>query len=201
MGFFKLEIARARKFIEGSGDNNWEAIACSKDTDHQRAGRRLTDLFLDVLSWNVVDFSRTMLSDVVITEHALEVLRNARLTGFAVNAARISSAPTGVDRSQLRQLWEFVVTGKGGAAHKDSGILELGRCDACGLVTFSAFENGILINSDTYDGSDFFTVTEYPKYILASLRAKSVVENSRLSNIEFVDSSQLRWPEGVVSPT
>jgi hypothetical protein len=200
MTFYKLEIGRGRKFIEGSSDNDWEPIVCSKDPGHQRTGRRVTDLFLDVLSWNVVDFSRTMLSDVVITDHALEVLRGASLTGFAIKPTRVSSFPVGIKGSEIPQLWEFVPTGTAGAAHRDSGIVELHKCEGCGLVRYSSFKNGIIVNEETYDGSDFFTVIEYPKYILASPRAKLVIERNRLSNVGFVQSSNLQWPKGVTEP-
>lgn len=200
MGFYELQVGRDRTFVEGASTNDWESITCEKDPGHQRAGRRLTELFLDILSRNVVDFSRTMLSDVVITDHALDALRGARLTGFEVRPAMIERVPAGVKRSDLPRLWEFIVTGKGGPAHKASGIVELLKCDACGLVRYSAFEHGILVDESTYDGSDFFTVTEYPKYVLVNPRARLAIEQARLTNVEFVESSQLQWPKGVVKP-
>lgn len=200
MNFYELQVGRERKSIEGASVNDWESITCDKDPGHQRAGRRLTELFVDILSWNVTDFSRTMLSDIVITDHALGVLRGAGLTGFGVRPAKIEGLPSGVRRPALPRLWEFLVTGKGGPAHKASGIAELLKCEGCGLVRFSAFEHGILVDECTYDGSDFFTVTEYPKYVLVSPRAKAAIEQARLTNVKFVESSQLEWPEGVVKP-
>ena len=200
MTFYELQVRRARKFIEGASLNDWESIVCKTDPGHQRAGRRLTDLFLDVLSWNVVDFSRTMLSDIVFTDRALKVLREAGLTGFEIRNTNIEGLPAGVKSSALPTLWEFVVTGYAGPAHSASGIVKLRKCDACGLVTNSAFERGLLVNESTYDGSDFFTVAEYPKYVLASHRAKVAIESAGLTNIEFVDSSKLEWPKGVAKP-
>lgn len=197
---YELQISRAQQFVEGAHQNDWESVVCAKDPGHQRAGRRLTELFLDVVSWNVVDFSRTMLSDVVITDHALQVLRESELTGFEVRPTQIKRLPNGVNRSDLPKLWEFIATGKGGPAHASSGIVELWRCNTCGLVRYSAFEHGILVDESTYDGSDFFTVSEYPKYVLASERAKAVVEKARLTNVRFVESSKLDWPKGVVKP-
>ena len=200
MSFQHLEISRQRKFIEGSSENDWESIICSRDLGHQRAGRRLTDLFLDILTWNVMDFSRTMLSDVVITDHALEVFRDAGLTGFTVKPTQVSKCPARVDGSHLPPLWELIPTGTAGAAHKDSGIVELHRCDVCGLVRHSSFKNGIVVNQETYDGSDFFTVLEYPKYVLVSPRAKLAMEKNYLSNVTFKDATKLLWPKGVTEP-
>lgn len=200
MTSFELQIGRERRFVEGASANDWESVTCEKDPGHQRAGRRLTDLSLDVLSWNVVDFSRTMLNDFVITDHARNVLRSAGLTGFEVHPVKIDGLPAGLRKSDLPRLWEFVVTGKAGRAHKASGIVELLKCDSCGLIRYSAFEHGILVDESTYDGSDFFTVTEYPKYILVNPRAKAAIEQARLTNVRFVESSRLEWPRGVGKP-
>jgi hypothetical protein len=200
MIFYELQVGRARMFVEGASPNDWESVICPKDPGHQRAGRRLTELFLDVVSWNVVDFSRTMLSDIVVTDHALQVLRQADLTGFQVLPTKVEGVPEGVKRSDLPKLWELVVTGEGGPADKASGIVELSRCQSCGLVRYSAFEHGIVVDEFTYDGSDFFTVSEYPKYVLVSHRAKEVIEKARLTNVAFVESSQLKWPKGVAKP-
>jgi hypothetical protein len=198
--FWKAEIDRDRPFVEGSEANRWESLVCAKHKGHQRAGRRLTELSLDVLSWNVQDFSRTMLGDIVVSQHALDALRNASLSGFAVKPVSLSSYPAGVDSSKLPRLWEFIILGRGGHAHRDSGIVVLRKCGECHLVEYSAFENGIVIDPSSYDGSDFFAVAEYPKYMLVSERAKSVIESSRLTNVRLVDSRTLKWPKGVRRP-
>jgi len=200
VAFYKLHIGQAREFVEGNSSNDWEAIRCSKNPGHQRAGKRTTDLMLDVVSWNVVDFSQTMLSDVVVTDHAQKVLRNAELTGFLVRPTRIMGLPAQLRDATFPRLWEFVVVGQGGPAHKDSGIVTLRRCDECGLVEYSAFEHGIVVDPSTYDGSDFFVVAEYPKYVLVSGRAKSVIESNRLTNASFLESTRLQWPKGVIRP-
>jgi hypothetical protein len=141
-----------------------------------------------------------MLSDIVITDHALSVLRGAELTGFEVLPAKLVELPSRVSPKDMPALWELTVTGKGGAADKASGIMELQRCSACGLVRYSAFTNGLIVDESEYDGSDFFVIKEYPKYVLVSSRAKLVIESSRLTNVEFVVSSRLQWPNGVAKP-
>jgi hypothetical protein len=200
MTFYELQVGRAQVFVEGARQNDWESIVCPKDAGHQRAGRRLTELFLDVVSWNVVDFSRTMLSDIVITDRALQALHAAGLTGFRVRPTEIVSVPEGVKRSDLPVLLEFVVTGEGGPADEASGIVKLWGCQACGLVRYSAFQQGIVVDESRYDGSDFFVVSEYPKYVLVSDRAKAAIEKARLTNVGFVESSKLEWPKGVARP-
>ncbi len=200
MNFYLLQVGREHKFVECADTNDWESISCAKDPGHQRAGQRLTALCLDVLSPIAVDFSRTMLSDIVITDRALDVLRGARLTGFEVKAARVEGPARARGTSALPALWELVVRGRGGPARKDSGIVEVFYCDSCGLVEHSAFEHGIQVDEATYDGSDFFSVSEYPKYVLVSSRARDVIVRAGLTNVAFVDSSELEWPRGVNRP-
>lgn len=199
--FHELEVGRDRTFVEGSDANDWDSIVCSVNAGHQRAGKRITGLSLDVVSCRVTDFSSTMLGDVVITHRVREALEAADLTGFTLRHADVSKVPRRCDRAKLPKLWEFVVVGRGGPAHPDSGIEKLFECPGCGLVRYSAFKNGIIVDTSSYDGSDFFTVMEYPKYILVSERAKGVIEAGGFTNVGFVESTQLTWPEGVVKPT
>jgi hypothetical protein len=141
-----------------------------------------------------------MLGDVVITDHALQVLRRARLTGFVVKPVKIEATSVEIKISSLPKLWEFLVTGRGGPAHKDSGIKQLFSCSGCGLVKYSAFRNGLVVNRSTYDGSDLFAVTEYPKHILVSEHAKSVIEKNEMTNVSFVEAEKIQWPRGVNKP-
>jgi hypothetical protein len=198
MPFYTLEVEWDHSCVELAEGNDWESIQCDAEPGHQRAGRRITPLFVDLTSWRTVDFSRTFFSDLVITEHALSVLRDARLTGFEVCDTFIKETPKRRRGTDLPKLWELVVTGKGGHAHKDSDIVQRSHCTSCGHVRYSAFERGIRVDESTYDGSDLFAVTEYPKYILLSARAKLVIESARLTNAGFIESSQIEWPEGVV---
>lgn len=199
MVFYRLLIEYENSCVEGSEGNDWEGIVCPEDPGHQRAGRRVTPLHVDIVRSKIVDFSSTLL-DVVITDHALNVLRTEGLTGFTVKPTVIESYAKRCDPQSTPTLWEFVVTGRGGNAHQDSGIVLKEKCDACGYVKYSAFENGIVVDEAVYDGSDFFTVTEYPKYILINERAKSVLEAHCLTNVSFVESSELQWPVGVIKP-
>ena len=57
-----------------------------------------------------------------------------------------------------------------------------------------------MVNEATYDASDFFVAQEYPKYILVTERASSVIEDQRMTNVGFIESTEIRWPEGVVRP-
>ena len=194
------DLITPKKFVELSEGNDWEGIVCPKNSGHQRAGERITKLHIHCVSTRVVDFSKTILSDFVITDHALEVLRQAGLTGFEVKNLVICSNPRIKNQREIPKLWEFVVTGKAGNAHPDSGIVVKWKCDACGIIRYSAYEHGLIVDETNYDGSDFCTITEYPKHVLVSERAKTIIEQNGLTNAQFIESSKLQWPEGVIKP-
>ncbi len=200
MTFYRLIVDSEESFTELGEGNDWEGVVCPKHPGHQRAGRRITPLHLDIVRSTPTDFSRTMFGDIVISDNARAVMDSEGLTGFDVHPTVIVSSPSRFEYRSSPRLWELAVSGSAGNAHRRSGIVCREKCDACGLVTFSAFENGIIVDESTYDGSDFFSVTEYPRYILVSERAKEVLEGHRLSNVRFVDSSELHWPQGVIRP-
>ena len=66
----------------------------------------------------------------------------------------------------------------------------------------SAFEHGILVDESAYDGSDiFFAGCGVSEYFLVNPRARAAIEQARLTNVGFVESSKLKRPQGVVKPT
>lgn len=197
--FHRLDCSHSR-FVELAEGNDWEGVVCPMNDGHQRAGRRITSLHVNLISKRAVDFSSTVLSNTVITDDALKILIEAKLTGFRVEPLVVHSLAKGMAPDAVPRLWELLITGSGGRAHPDSGITLKYRCESCGLVRYSAYEHGIVIDEHAYDGSDFFTVTEYPAYILVNARAKAAIESSGLSGAKFIESSKLEWPEGVIKP-
>jgi len=90
-------------------------------------------------------------------------------------------------------LWELVITGKADY-HPDCGIKELYRCDFCDNVKRLSFSNstGIIINESSWDGSDFFTIEPYPKFIFTIEKVKNIIEEQRLTGILLIPSTELR---------
>lgn len=181
-------------------DNDWEGIICPVDPGHQRAGRRITKLKLDLVKKSIVDFSFSMLADMIVTDRALKYFREAGLTGFRADSTEIVRYPKGWDKQRNLVFWEIIIAGSAGHAHPDSGIRLLRQCDACGSVEYSAYENGIIVDESRWDGADFFTVVEYPRFYLVTERAKRVILENELTNIQLVPSHLLEWPESVIRP-
>lgn len=198
MLFFDI-IDQGHSCVDYAIGNDWEGIKCPENDGHQRAGKRITPLTLKLTSKKAVDFSWTTMANLVISEKALEILKMAGLKGFRVEPVKLIP-PKKLEKLRSVSFWEFIPTGSGGYSHPDSGISLKVDCKACGLQIYTAFENGIIVDEKKWDKSDFFTVVEYPGVILCSEKAKKVIEENKLTNVGFVPSNELKWPEGVIKP-
>jgi hypothetical protein len=179
-----------------------ERIVCPVDPEHRRGGKRIGDLVIILPSPKIGDFVWTWYGECLMTDRVLNLFRKARFTGFAarpVTVERIKRVPRG-GQTVVPVLWELAVTGKGGDPHPDSGIRVFKTCDACNLVRYSSYRNGIIVDEQQWDGSDFFTVNGYPKFTLVTERVKDLIVANGLTNCMLVPSSDLRWPKGLLRP-
>ena len=93
----------------------------------------------------------------------------------------------------LPKLWEIKVTGKGGDADPKSGIKLIPEsvCEACGLKDYTKFTDGIIVDENNWDGSDFFTVNGYPMFFLVTERVKDFIIKKQYTNCIIVKSRDL----------
>ncbi len=179
---------------EWSDDVTSESIRCPVYPGHQRAGERIGNLVVVLPSRKTGDFVWTWYSDCLIADRVLYLFQEAGFTGFDVKPVTVKwdARQRGLHREQP-VLWELVVTGKGGDADPRSGIRLIYSCPHCNLTRYSSFGNGIIVDEQAWDGSDFFTVTGYPRYILISERVKELVIRNALTNCALVPAQDLRW--------
>ena len=73
MAFYRLIVDLDESCIELGQGNDWEGIVCSEHPEHQRAGRRISSLHVEVIGSPLVDFNRTIW--VMSSSRKLHVLR------------------------------------------------------------------------------------------------------------------------------
>jgi hypothetical protein len=178
-----------------------EHISCPIVKGHSRAGDRIGDLAIVLGSPRIGDFVWTSLSDCLITQRVRSLLEVEEVTGYELRPVTVTgiTRSRGADMSDLPELWELVVTGHGGDALPESGVRMLYRHEACGLVRYSSFTNGLPVDTKQWDGSDIFTVNGYPKFILVSERVKDLIAAHQLTNCMIVESTKLQWGD-VIRP-
>ncbi|MDA8215416.1 MAG: hypothetical protein M0Z64_09105 [Nitrospiraceae bacterium] len=185
---------RKYRFAEWADDVELESITCPVYPGHQRGGKRIGELKIILSSAKIGDFVWTWYSDCLITDRVYKLFKEAGFTGFKVfpvTVKKIKRKAKNVEEG-IPRLWELVVTGKGGNAHPDSGIRMFYKCDACGLIKYSSFRNGIIVNKSEWDGSDFFAVNGY-SFILVTERVKQFIIEHKFTNCALIPSHELQW--------
>ena len=145
----------------------------------------------------VGDFVWTWYSDCIVTEDVLSLFRQAGFTGFEARPIIVEKIKR-LSRKRreevtIPRLWELLIQGKGGDAAPESGIYPLYEIEDSGRFSYSSFRNGIIVDEANWDGSDFFTVNGYPKYILVTERVKELIIDHKLTNCALIPSHKLEW--------
>jgi len=172
-----------------------EQVICPVRPGHRRPGKRVGELVIVLPSPKTGDFAWTWYSDCLITDRVLNLFRQAGLTGFQDLPVKVEKVKKqrGSDGVLAPVLWELSVTGKGGDACPESGIRVIETCEACNLIRYSSYRNGIIVDKEQWDGSDFFTVNGYPRFILVTERVRDLVTRNGLTNCMLIPSRKLRW--------
>lgn len=172
---------------------DFERITCSLKPGHQRPGKRFGELRVILPNRPVQDFVWTWISDCLIQDHVLELFKQNSLTGYMVKPVKARFKRSGSPAPP--RLWEVVVTGWGGMASADSGVRLLESCPGCGHLRYSAETPGSkIIDPAQWDGSDFFIVWPYPRFILISDRVAQLIRDNRIEGAQLQRFEENRKP-------
>lgn len=208
--FYRLQSPRNDKLHQIYGRQEWERrfgrAEWSEKAGGFSTGRLLrpygeprVNLTIILPSPNVGDFVWTWYSDCIVTDATLSLFRKAGFTGFEPRPVtvekikRLSRKHRG--EVSIPPLWELAIQGKGGDAAPESGIYVLYEYEDFGTLqySYSSFRSGIIVDEANWDGSDFFTVNGYPKYILVTERVKELIIEHELTNCALIPSDKLEW--------
>ncbi|MDR0292926.1 MAG: hypothetical protein LBH95_02085 [Oscillospiraceae bacterium] len=188
--FYKL--AQDKKYSDvwyNSKVKHFESVKCPKYSGHQRGIRNVQPLSAEIKKPDFGDFITTSYSDWLITDKVVDIFQSSNLTGYKRRL---------VDVCNMRldfNLWEIIVTGSAGRAHPDTEIFIKRNCEYCGHIVYSPIKKGkgLIINEAHWDGSDFFTITEFSKFVLVTENAKKIIEENNLKGALFVPINELGW--------
>ena len=154
-------------------------VVCPMNDGHQRAARNDSNLSIRIKSKVIGDFITTVYSDLLITDKVVNIFAVNKLTGYELRRVDVCN------KDLPYNIWELIITGKGGEAHKDSGIVFKRQCEYCKHTVYSAFTNGIgiIVDENNWDGSDLFTINAYSKYILVNEKVKDLINNNGLKGV------------------
>ena len=176
-----------------------ETVTCPANSEHNRAGKRLTNLSVRVPEKAINDdFVWTWYSECLVQDRVLRLLRADGFTGFDVKPVKVTVK--GANLLRPPTLWELTVAGWGGLATCESGVQLIEKCHACGHSVYSApTEPAKLINSSSWDGSDLFIVWPLPAFVFITNRVAQVIRELELSGSIVRPLTDLRF-SGTLTP-
>jgi len=162
-------------------------IECSMFPDHNRGERKNENLSIEIKRMKMGDLVSTPFSDWLITDKTAEIFEKEGLTGYKLREVDVSN------KVLPFKLWEIMVVGRAKIT-PDSGMKEIYRCEHCNLVMYgvSNDKTGIVIDENTWDGSDFFRIKENQIAIFVTEKVKKVINDHKLTGAYLVPSTELQ---------
>jgi len=166
-------------------------------------GEPRKDLAIVLPTPKMGDFVWTWYSECILPDRTLALFREAGFTGFVSRQVVVEkikrSGSKRREETPIPPLWELLIRGKGGDAAPESGIVPYQYEDSSGVTHrgYTSFRNGIIVEESNWDGSDFFTVNGYRKFLLVTERVKEFIIDRQLTNCALIFSDKLEWGSGV----
>lgn len=176
------------------------SISCPSNPGHQRAGQRSGQLGVVVEPAAIGDFTWTWYSECLATDSVVTLFKRAGFEGASFQRARVAWSSGRSPQSPPPELFELIVTSRHVRLDHRSGVRRVYECPSCGLVRFSSYRNGLIVDETTWDGADVFTVEEYPQMILVTPRVQTEIVAAGLTNCFLVSTQKMQWPTGVPRP-
>lgn len=128
-------------------------------------------------------FAGSVPSSLFISDELLKDFRRAGISGFEAIDADIRLAFP--HQPQQARYWQIVVTGWGGIANPRSGVVML-ETKKFGAQKYSPCANvRLLLDPDSYDGSDLFMVWPLPYVIWVSPKLASLLAANRAQHYQL----------------
>lgn len=149
----------------------------------------------------VGDFVWTVYNECVVTDRVRQLLLEEGFTGFATEPVIVEKFKRRSKRvSNPPLLFELLVFGRGGPPDPGSGSVRLTEPDERGFATYSSYKNGLLVNEETWDGSDFFALEGWEQHVIIANRVKDFIVKEQLSNCMLIPVENLTWPAHLETP-
>lgn len=166
----------------------YEIVSCP--IDGMGPGKRLRNLHIVLPDEEVEDFVWTWQTECMVREHVLKQFRANGFTGFEIKpvTARFETLS-----EEPPVLWELVVTGWGGLARPESGIVRDKYCAQCKHVHYSGIKDARqLIDDAQWDGSDFFMVWPFPRFIFVTPRVADYIRDHHFTGAVLQPADEIK---------
>jgi len=182
-----IDNLQESKLAEEADEVEYEQVKCSKTKGHMRSGKRVTPLYVNVPKVEH-DVVWTWQSDCLVTDKFLACLHKNNVTGYSVQTIIVKQDK----RKNRRRLYELIVSGSKLHIGKESGYEVMSVCDVCGAVKIKE-PTMFAIDDDIDIKTDFFMFKEYIKYIFVNEKVKAILEENKITGVEFRKMKEFRF--------
>jgi hypothetical protein len=162
--------------------------------------KQVRNLTIELYGAEVVDIIWSDGDEVFVSRTVGEVLMNCRLRGLNFREAYLAAwwavdASTNemVDFSHIYsppQIFQLVITGRGGSIHPKTKTTHESQCATCGTKVYKPLRHGFRVDPEQWDGSDLFVMDEFPGYILMTEAAISCLKINSIRNMAIIDADK-----------
>jgi hypothetical protein len=173
-----------------NGITQWyEQVRCPVNPGHVFRRKKFGQLWVELPSRALREFEWTWTSDLFISPHALEVLKENNVTGFETRPL-MKAIFRKRSRGEPPPLFELAVTGWGGMG-KSAGVELVEFCPSCRHRVYRIAEPSRLIDPSAWDGNDFFMVWPLPLFRFVSDRLAQIIRRNRLSGVKLTPAIEV----------
>lgn len=167
-----------------SASMEFSAKLCTGDPTHSCRHTRSEILRLVFPSGVQSDFSWTSYDEPIVTVGVMKFFEAAGISGCEFRTVELEN--TSGDSLSVN-LFELRSTGWGGVASKESGIRVEKECRFCKRRVFSVFTDAeSLLDIDSWDGSDMFTIWPLPRYIFVTEELRELIDDAEFTGVKMV---------------
>jgi hypothetical protein len=151
----------------------WKTELC-KTCGRIKSLIQVGDLCVELFGKQVTDFVWVDDPSIIIGRRLYDLLKQSDLTGFDFRKVDIISWHNEnaidsniLDTQSLPNLFQLVVTGKGGSIFPLNKTHQILTCKDCQITTWEPLDQ-IIVDDSQWDKSDIFNLSEFPGYTLVS---------------------------------
>jgi hypothetical protein len=178
--------------IGGAGDLPiWTTSQCSA-CGRLWKKKQIRSLRVELYGSSITDFIWCDSDEIIISESLKNLFMKSDLGGLdfrqidVVAWWRVDPATSEmVDWGNYESpppLFQMVILGKGGSILPQNKVHVKSACNVCGVISYEPLQNGISVDVNQWDGSDFFVMDEFPGYVLMTERALNFLDENRVRN-------------------
>lgn len=178
----------------------WETQTC-ESCHRTRIIQQINDITIDIYGETLQNFVWIDDAQIIVDDMLSKLIQEADLDGLRFREVHIGAwyqiDPNAnefintLNKSVPPKLFQLDVYGSGGSLLATNGANVKETCRVCGLTVFEP-PRGIVVDETQWEGSDIFTMKEFPGIFLITDKFAQLLESYNIQNYRLIDSTNYR---------